>query len=368
MSLEKRILSPRLPAVTRLAVGSLTIGPLQADLSPEAAGEVLAYAFDRGINFLDTAQYYRNYPHIREGLRRARCGDDVIVSSKTYAWDRAGALAAVDEARSALDRDVIDIFMLHEQESIHTLRGHREALDTLFALREKGVIRAVGISTHCVAAVEGALTLCEEGTPLDVLHPLYNMAGIGIADGGEADMARALARLHDTGCGIFGMKALGGGHLFRRAKEAFSFVLHQPFIDAVAVGMQSALEVDANIALFSEETLTCETEERQSEQQLCGLQLAEKLRELQREKRLRVDEYCEGCGACVRRCPAGAMSLAAVGGETENPYDFSDAFATENGLSAENAPSTYRAVCDAEKCVLCGYCTGVCPVFALKVY
>ncbi len=350
MFTQYRILSPRLPKVSRLAFGSLTVGPLQADLCPERAGEILAYAFDRGVNFLDTAQYYRNYPHIRAGLKRAKHGDDVVISSKAYVWDKPGTIAAVDEARRALDRDCIDIFMLHEQESIHTLRGHKEALDTLFDLRERGVIRAVGISTHHVAAIEGALTLADEGTPLDVVHPLYNMAGIGIADGTESDMANALTRLHDRGCGVFGMKSLGGGHLFRQAREAFRFVLDKPFIDAVAVGMQSEAEVDANLALFA------------------GLDVPEgATAAIGREKRLHIEEYCEGCGACVRRCPAGALTLADAPAEAdENPYDHVNAFAAEAGIAEQAARK--HAVCDPDKCVLCGYCTGVCPVFALKVY
>lgn len=343
-------LSPKLPMVSRLAIGSLTIGPLQANLSPERAGEILAYAFDRGVNFLDTAQYYQNYPHIRAGLQKARHGDDVVLSSKAYVWDTPGTLAAVDEARRALDRDYIDIFMLHEQESIHTLRGHREALDTLFALRERGVIRAVGISTHHVAAVQGAIVLADEGTPLDVIHPLYNMAGIGIADGTESDMAAALAALHDRGCGVFGMKSLGGGHLFRQAKEAFRFVLDKPFVDAVAVGMQSEAEVDANLVLFSGRDVP------KSAAAAIG-----------REKRLHIEPYCTGCGACVRRCPAGALTLAdGPVAEEENPYDHAGEFAAGSGL-AEQAPHKH-AVCDPTRCVLCGYCTGVCPVFALKVY
>ena len=350
MFTQYRILSPRLPKVSRLAFGSLTVGPLQADLCPERAGEILAYAFDRGVNFLDTAQYYRNYPHIRAGLKRAKHGDDVVISSKAYVWDKPGTIAAVDEARRALDRDCIDIFMLHEQESIHTLRGHKEALDTLFDLRERGVIRAVGISTHHVAAIEGALTLADEGTPLDGVHPLYNMAGIGIADGTESDMANALTRLHDRGCGVFGMKSLGGGHLFRQAREAFRFVLDKPFIDAVAVGMQSEAEVDANLALFA------------------GLDVPEgATAAIGREKRLHIEEYCEGCGACVRRCPAGALTLADAPAEAdENPYDHVNAFAAEAGIAEQAARK--HAVCDPDKCVLCGYCTGVCPVFALKVY
>ena len=86
--LPKRILTKRLPPVSRLAFGSLTVGPLQANLPEERAGEVLSYAFDRGINFVDTAQYYRNSGHIRAGLQKCRRPEDVIVSSKTYAYDR----------------------------------------------------------------------------------------------------------------------------------------------------------------------------------------------------------------------------------------------------------------------------------------
>ncbi len=350
--LPGRILTKRLPPVSRLAFGSLTVGPLQADLTPERAGEVLSYAFDRGINFLDTAQYYRNYAHIRAGLQKCRRPEDVMISSKTYAYDRAGALEAVDEARLALDRDVIDLFMLHEQESIHTLRGHREALDTLFALREKGVIRAVGISTHHAAAVEGVLQLAEEGVVLDVVHPLFNKAGIGIADGTPADMAAVLTRLHDTGCGIFGMKALAGGHLFQNAGEALTYVLEQPFMDAVAVGMQDEAEIDANIAFFTTGAFPENTRS------------LEKIR-----RRLHIEEYCEGCGRCVRRCQQGALVLTESKEETENPYDFGAVFAESEGIVSAGEPvSRTVAAVDPDKCVLCGYCTAVCPVFALKVY
>ncbi len=349
--LPKQTLSRRLAPVTRLAIGSLTVGPLQANLPLEEAAGVLAYAFDCGINFIDTAQYYINYPIIRRALALCASPGDVIVSTKTYAYSREGAAEAVEEARHALDRDVIDIFMLHEQESIHTLHGHMDALQYLLDMREKGIVRAVGVSCHHVACVEGVLELWEkEGICLDVIHPLYNMAGIGIADGGEADMARALTRAKEKGIGIFAMKALAGGHLCGRASDALSFVLRKPFIDACAVGMQTKAEVDANIEFFS-----------------TGQFSPEAVRALGEKKRvLHIEDYCEGCGACAVRCPQGAITLtdiAAGTGET-NPYDFSGDFATPQ--AEEN--TVRRAVVDENKCVLCAYCTAVCPVFALKVF
>jgi len=350
--LPKRILSKRLPPVTRLAFGSLTVGPLQANLPLEEAAGVLAYAFDRGINFVDTAQYYINYPIIRRALELCASPGDVIVSTKTYAYSREGAMEAVEEARRELNRDVIDIFMLHEQESIHTLHGHMDALQYLLEMREKGIIRAVGVSCHHVSCVEGVLELWEkEGIHLDVIHPLYNKAGIGIADGTEGNMARVLPLAKEKGIGIFAMKALAGGHLCGNAADALSFVLEKPFVDACAVGMQSKAEVDANIEFFSS-----------------GRFSEEAVRALGEKKRvLHIEDYCEGCGACVKRCPQGALRLEELTVRIEkNPYDFSSDFAD---CAEEPTEKTVRyAAVDHEKCVLCAYCTAVCPVFALKVF
>ena len=65
---------------------------------------------------LDTAQYYHTYPYIREALKNAAGGDPVI-SSKSLAHDYDGMAAAIEEARRSIDRDVIEIFLLHEVRS-----------------------------------------------------------------------------------------------------------------------------------------------------------------------------------------------------------------------------------------------------------
>ncbi len=197
-------------------------------------------------------------------------------------------------------------------------------------------------------------------------------------------MAEALAGLHARGVGIFAMKALGGGHLAGEAEDALRFVLEKDFIDAVAVGMQSKDEVDANIRFFEEGAFSDADRER--------LALV--------SRTLHVEEYCEGCGACVRRCAAGALRLAQVpveedrgGGELAE--QFARELAAEQECLCETArpaeqeepqkqerpegpreseqaekPKRTRLMAepDDEKCVRCGYCTKVCPVFALKIY
>ncbi|MCL2518394.1 MAG: aldo/keto reductase [Oscillospiraceae bacterium] len=303
--------------VSQLCFGSLTVGPLQANLPVEEGAEVISYAFSRGINFIDTAQYYENYRYIK-------LTDDIIISSKTYAYNRAQAIDAVEEARRELNRDskrdYVDIFMLHEQESIHTLRGHMEALEYLFEAKEKGIIRAVGVSMHHVAAVEGVCELKKRGYPINCIHPIYNMLGIGIADGTVSEMVCAMTKAKDLGIGIFSMKPLAGGHLYNRAAEAFDFVLACNAIASVAVGMQSIAEVDANINYF-------ESLEKMAFDNLNKV-----------KRRLFIENYCSGCGNCVKRCGQRALRI-----------------------------KDSQAQVDIDRCVLCGYCAKVCELFAIKV-
>ena len=352
--IPKSLLSPRLPPVSKIAVGSLTVSQMQSGLPLDEAASVLAYAFDRGLNFVDTAQYYENYDINRLALKKCSDPGSVVLSTKSYAYSRDHASAAVEQARRECDRDVIDIFMLHEQESYDTLRGHMEALEYLFECREKGIIRAVGASTHHVALVRGLMRLKNEGFTPDVCHPLYNMAGIGIADGGEADMADALAMAHGMGIGIFGMKALGGGHLCGCAEDALRFVLEKPFIDSVAVGMQSYEEVDANIRFLTEGKFSDD----------------DRIRLAGKRRILHIEEYCEGCGACVERCGEGALSLIEIEDNEADDgagHDFVSDFLSFSDISA-GTKTKKRAYADDAKCVRCGYCTRVCPVFALKVW
>ena len=302
--------------VSRLCFGSLTVGPCQTGMSVEAGAQVLARAIELGVNFTDTAQMYKTYPYIRRAMELSgKC--DLVISTKTYAYTRELAIEAVEEARRELDRDYIDIFMLHEQESALTLRGHADALEYLYECKAKGIIRAVGLSTHHVAAVRAATD-----KRLDVVHPILNVDGLGIADGTRADMEQAVRDAHEAGLGVFTMKAFGGGNLFRRAEECLDYIMGLDYVDSVAIGMQSTEEAEANATAFDCGKLPCDA--------------AERIR--RRSKRLLVEDWCEGCGNCVKRCGQKAMSV--VDG---------------------------RAVCDSERCVLCGYCSQVCPQWCLKI-
>ena len=135
--MEYRFLGRTGLKVSRLCFGALTIGPLQAKLPLPAGAAVIRAALAAGVNFIDTADLYGTYPYIREALQGSK---DVILASKSYAYTYEDMRSHVERALTETGRDYIDIFMLHEQVSRHTLRGHHDALVYLLDAKAKGLV------------------------------------------------------------------------------------------------------------------------------------------------------------------------------------------------------------------------------------
>lgn len=302
--------------VSNLCFGSLTMTPFQANLSIEEGAKLIQYAYTKGINFIDTAEIYENYEYIKEALKGIK-RQEYVIATKCYAYTKDMAKESLDLALRELDTDYIDIFLLHEQESIHTLRGHYEAIEYFLKAKKMGKIRAIGISTHRIQGVYAATQFDE----IEIVHPIVNKEGIGIQDGNISDMLKEIKRVYDMGKGIYGMKPLGGGHLIAQTEEAFNFVKDIPFIHSFAVGMQSKEEVDCNINLMK----TGHIPEY----------LKENLRK--KKRKLIVADYCIGCGNCVKTCKQDGIQII-------------------NGKAIPN-----------ENCILCGYCARNCPEFCIKV-
>ncbi len=318
--MEYRLLGRTGLTVSRLCFGTLTMGPLQSNLPLAEGAALLEEAYACGVNFWDTAEHYRNYDYLRLALKKLQTLP--VITTKSYAYDREGARASLEKARREMDIDIVPIFLLHEQESALTLKGHQEALDFFLEAKAKGLIKAVGISTHTVAAVRAAAVW--EG--LDVLHAIVNYKGIGIKDGTIEEMLAALAQAYQNGLGIYGMKALGGGHLIATAEKALGFVLNLEELHSIAVGISSPEELLVNLHYCQGLKPPPET--------------AQKL--ARKKRRLEIEEWCIGCGTCVENCPQGALYLQ----KTMPP----------------------RAAVDASRCILCGYCGAYCPEFCIKIF
>ena len=95
--MEVRKLGQSSLEVSRLCFGTLTMGPLQRNFTPSYGAELLAEGFLQGINCLDTAEYYQNYDHIREGLRHKP--DAVVITNATHTTGPVRWIALIRRCR-----------------------------------------------------------------------------------------------------------------------------------------------------------------------------------------------------------------------------------------------------------------------------
>lgn len=303
--------------VSRLCFGSLTIGPLQGILQIEEGANVICKSLELGVNFIDTAEYYNTYSYINRAIQKTN-KEDIVVASKSYAYSYEGMEKSIRNALKQLGVDQIDIFLLHEQESLLTFRGHGDAYKCLEDAKKKGIIKAIGVSTHCVEMVRRAVYIPE----IEIIHPLINFKGLGIQDGTAEDMLIEIKRAYKNGKGIYGMKPLGGGNLLRSYDKAIDYVLGIPYLSSIAIGMKTEEEVQLNVMKFR------------------GEEIPESLRRIinNQTKKLIVEEWCTGCGNCAVKCRQKAIKII-----------------------------NNRAVVDEKRCILCGYCSGYCPEFCIKI-
>ncbi|MGE5575589.1 MAG: aldo/keto reductase [Syntrophothermus sp.] len=303
--------------VTQLCFGALPMGPMQLNLPEEQGAGVISAALDAGVNFIDTAQSYRTYGPIRRAIRGRR--SELVIATKSAATTYEEMEKAIHESLERLETDYIDIFHLHAaRASVSVFEDRKGAHQCLLDYKRKGLIRAVGISTHSVKVAR----IAAERSDIDVLFPLINMAGIGLLEGTVEEMAEAIALNARAGKGVYAMKIFAGGNLLDQREKALHFAFDLKGIHSIAIGMVNRQEVEMNVALFR------------------GLPVARELQERtgKNSKRLVIQSFCKGCGTCVEQCPNGA--LAVIDG---------------------------KARVDRDKCLLCGYCSPHCPEFAIRM-
>lgn len=304
--------------VTELCFGTLVLGHLQANVSPEEGAYALRKALELGVNFIDTAKGYRTYQHIRLGIEGFR---DVVIASKSTASSEKDMRGDVETCLRELGRDTVDIFHLHLVKSPADMRGREGALDALLRCRGEGKIRAIGLSAHGPDGVLAALA-CDD---IAVVFPVMNRKGLGIIGGTHEEMLTAIRRVRDRGLGIYAMKPLGGGHLINDIPGAIAYVRELGLFDSIAVGLKTPEETEIMAGVF----------ENDPEAEARALSSG---KERAKRKRLIVYDFCKRCGACVEACAQGALSL----GEK-------------------------KAQVDPDRCILCGYCAAACPNFVIRV-
>src|SRR5271156_418230 len=151
--------------------------------------------------------------------------------------DPAGLKSDLDPFRRELGTDYIDIVLIHCVTEDDWTTRYRGAMDVLSEAKQKGVIRAHGVSCHSIEALRAAAASPWVDIDLVRLNPIGSHM-----DADPDTVVSVIKQMRAQGKGIVGMKILGQGDLRNRPSEAIRYALGSGVLDAFTIGAESQKE------------------------------------------------------------------------------------------------------------------------------
>jgi 1-deoxyxylulose-5-phosphate synthase len=242
---DKITLGPRKIAVSRLAMGTGTVGSGGSSNQTRKLGytglaELLRAAYDQGVTFWDAADQYGSHPYLREALKTVP-REKVVILTKTNSSTAAEVKSDLDRFRRELGTDYIDILLLHCMTDGDWNRTMRGPMEVISEAREKGIVRSHGTSCHTLSALRTAVA--EPWVEVDLAR--INAAQLHM-DSDPRTVLSVLREMKQAGKGVIGMKILGQGGLRHKVAESLQFALaHQPdYFDGFTIGSESRTEME----------------------------------------------------------------------------------------------------------------------------
>src|ERR1700723_3406169 len=226
---------------SRLAMGTGTIGfggrSNQTKLGISPFTNLLLNGYhDNGLRFFDSADSYGSHPFVAAALKQIP-RDKVTVLTKTDTRDAAGVRADLDRFRRELGIDHIDIVLIHCVTEGDWTTRYRGVMDVLSEAKQKGIIRAHGVSCHSIGALRAAAASPWVEVDLVRLNPIGSHM-----DADPDTVIKVIQQMRTQGKAIVGMKILGQGDLRDKPSEAVRYALSTGVLDAFTIGAESQKE------------------------------------------------------------------------------------------------------------------------------
>jgi 1-deoxyxylulose-5-phosphate synthase len=236
--------------LSRLAMGSGTNGvnhsSEQTRLGVKAFSDLLLYGFDQGINFWETADQYGSHSHVHAGMKRVG-RNRVVLMSKTHARTNDEMWADLDRFRKELGTDYIDIILLHCMMSSNWPEDRQGAMEVLAKAREKGMVRAHGVSCHTLEALKVAAKHPWVQVDLARINPIQ-----AHMDADPTTVISVLREMKKAGKGVIGMKILGAGQLTHDVNRAMEYAIKLDCLDTFTIGFSKKEHLDEVIRKISQ--------------------------------------------------------------------------------------------------------------------
>ena len=260
---------------TELMVTSTAMGCLPVQRCDENyAVRLLRAAYEGGINYFDTANAYTDSEK-KIGLALSDVRDQIIISTKSAARDKAGVLAHIENSLRMMKTDYIDLFQFHQVTEVPDPNDPNGAYAGALEAKERGWIRHIGVTSHRVNIAEDCIA---SGLFETLQFPFSYISS-------ERDLALA-QKCKEADMGYIAMKGLAGGML-NNARACHAFM--KSYDNVVPIwGIQKLEELEQWLALAEEDP-----------------DLDEELSAFIRQERQELSgSFCRSCGYCMP-CPAG---------------------------------------------------------------
>lgn len=236
--MEYRILTGTGLYVSPLCLGTMTFGD---QVDEKSACEIIDFAVDQGINFIDTADAY-SHGECETIIGKAVKGkrDKVILATKVgypvqaergvndVGLSRKYILKAVEDSLKRLDTDYIDLYFMHRPVYDNPVE---ETLDTLSTLVRSGKVRYIGVSN------QAAWQICEEiwrSSARNYIAPAVTQNGYNMISRGVEQELVPFLKQYKVGFVIYNPIAgglLSGKHKFGAPTPNTRFDGNKMYID-----------------------------------------------------------------------------------------------------------------------------------------
>ena len=205
------------------------------------ANELVAKAYDLGVNYYDVAPNYGNAQE-KMGPALKPFRKDCFLACKTHMRDAVGAQNTLEDSLTKLQTDYFDLFQLHALSSVEQVEqafGSGGAMETIIKAKKEGIIKYVGFSAH---SVDAALLAMKNYDFDSILFPL-NFACWNAGNFGPQVYAEAEKR----GMGILALKAMALTPLKSGEEKIFKNVWYRPIQDEEVMKMALKYTLSKNI-------------------------------------------------------------------------------------------------------------------------
>jgi 1-deoxyxylulose-5-phosphate synthase len=246
--------------LSRLGIGAGTnSGELQRGLGHQGFNDLIRYAYERGITYIDTADAYKTHTWVRDAIKGIP-REKLYIQSKALYMPGMGKsenpLQMIDRFRKELDMDYIDTLLIHCQIPADWDEQCKVLRDAMEEAKQKGMIRAHGVSTHSLPATTKAASLDWVDVNLVRINPQgekVDTPKLVVYDKSNESHVPAVVEqikiMRKNGHGIIGMKLIGDGAFvnIEDRKKSLTWVMQSNIVDAVVIGMKNKEEIDEAI-------------------------------------------------------------------------------------------------------------------------